>query len=770
MRDMSADPCIEELAPAVVVRAALFPLDHLRGLADAELAALADRATSVDTPAFDAAYRASMVRQRQALATATIEDPRFARALAMTNEDLSRRIGVARVRLGDATKRGRRLEATLYRYLARAVWRTEPCDLWAGVGLAVWSDEPSVVPVRTRYAISPDLRPYQFIVQALAETPSYIDRGIFKLNPTLTFDQDEQRWRYTIRSYSAIIRRERPSGPGMDALLLALRDCEPARLDDLADELRSHGFDDDALDDLLTAFQGLGLLIGGLSFPRTFASPWDALFAVAADLVGDHASAWRASIVQLRRLCHRTERRMDEITVEDLHDTLAQARAIPLAMAEALGVPPPPLPRSVLRCDTGLPVSIALGRREKERLEQAVSDYDRYDRHHGIDAAVRAAHRTTMLGRTEERASSGEVERDAIPTQESAWHTVGGDPAVGQRLERWSRWLGEPVGCAWTVPDDPDTGLTPPPIGALVLRPADDGWHVIGTTTEVGATYGRYGHLWYGIGRGARSRFEAHRLHEWFTASLAKAASDADVEVVEYVGPCEAMPNLLARPAFGFPRWDPWGASPTARADELRVDIVEGTSVPLIAVAGGSDRVSLTCFSPANVGFSEPDLERLLLSSFREMPAWLNPALPLKAELARRQPAPPLVLPDGSTVRLRRTFVHGAELADLIAASRSERFIRWRALAREHNWPSLVLVAIDAGPALPVVRDSPLAIEAALRGIGDHVGLLSVEEPPVQYSLADEEGTTHVFELIVPFRRRDHAWDALAPSERRARG
>jgi hypothetical protein len=225
-----------------------------------------------------------MRRQREALGRVTIEDPQFARALCITNEDLSARLATQRSCLGESNKRGRRLEATLYRYLARAVWRTEPCDLWAGVGIAEWGAESSFAAVPTRYVVSPDLRPYQFIVQALAATEPYIERGVFKLNPTLTFDAEAHRWRYTVRSFSSIISRERPSSPGLDALLNVLATFEPATLEDIAATARRHGVEHEALDRLIRAFHGLGLLVGAWPSLAATRRRGDALFAASREL------------------------------------------------------------------------------------------------------------------------------------------------------------------------------------------------------------------------------------------------------------------------------------------------------------------------------------------------------------------------------------------------------------------------------------------------------------------------------------------------------
>jgi hypothetical protein len=763
---LNVDDVIEELAPAVVVRAALFPISTLDALADDELVRIADEATDADAE-YESAYEASMRRQRESLARHTIDQPRFGRALCMTNEELSDRITAQRSSLQRSGKRARRLDATLYHYLARAVWRTEPCDLWTGVTIAEWGDETSVADAPARHAVSPDLRPYQRILQELAETDEYFERGRFKLNPTLVFDPGRGRWRYTVRSFSSIITCERSPSPGLDELLRVLGDLEPTTLQGVVEQVRGHGIDHDELDEAIAMLHEIGLLIGGLALPRRFTSPWDALFAASHQLDDDHARAWRGSAIRLRRLCRRLERRMDTIAVNELRDVLREARTVPTRLARVLGVDEPPLPRSVLRCDTRLPCAIVLGPETKQRLAEAVAEYDRYERDDGLDAAVRTAHRALVLGDTTAPPCSPHDD-GRIHTLESAWREAGESPLVGRRLQQLARWLDAPAEGRPIAPAPADDALAIAPIAALVLRPDDGGCRIVGSTTEVCAAYGRYGELWYGIASPRRRTFHGNPVHEWYRDTLHRLADEAGVDIVEYLGPCEAMPNMLARPEFQFPVWDRWACDSSFRQDQLRVEQHADNTVTFARRDDASPRIALMCFSPANVGFSEPQLERLLLSSFREVPTWLDQTLPMERELVVREPSGPLRLPSGNYVKPRRTLVHGDELDQLMTAARSERFRRWRALARRHGWSRLLLVATDGQQAVPVVRDSPLAVEVGLRGLGERTRLLSVEELPEHTWKIGEEELGHAFEFIVPFLRRRHAWQALAPGEPRA--
>ena len=126
------------------------------------------------------------------------------------------------------------------------------------------------------------------------------------------------------------------------------------------------------------------------------------------------------------------------------------------------------------------------------------------------------------------------------------------------------------------------------------------------------------------------------------------------------------------------------------------------------------------------------------------------------------------MLTSGNTIRSRRTVLTREELSDLVQADRVRRFVLWRALSRRYGWPPLLLVSRDAGVPMLVVRDSALAVEAALEGLREGVTFMTIEEPDEQPWLVDEEGNAYVTELIVPFVRRTHAWSDVAAGQRRA--
>jgi len=752
-----------ELAPAVAVRAACFPLDRLLGLVDAELAGRCRGQVEGDrAPAeLEAAYEASIAGQRARLAQLTLEDPRFQRALCITNQELSRRVASMTAFSARRNKRARHLETTLYRYLARAVWRTAPCDLWSGLTLATWADgEATQVRAQpARYAFAPDLRPFQTMIQALASTDAYRGAGLYRLNPTLSFA--DGGWHYRARRSGGRLDPARlPSRPGLDLLLRSLHRRPPASLERIRAELAGSGRLDAAnLDVALAALVDAGVLIGGLAFPVRFSSAWAALFACARDLIPEQARAWRGAIRRLRRICWRLEREIDDTPIEALHGALDRARAETLELAATLGLAPPKLPRSILRADLRLAFAIAFGTETRLALEAAAVEYDAFDAALGLDAAVRAAHRSRLLADRAAAARRG-----------------GSDPLVGQRLRRLSAWLTSATGPRGVSgqgasqgrhatrvidPWPPAAELPLPPLGAVILRPARGGYVVGGNTTEIVATYGRYGALW----RGAA---EELALHRWYRSALTATARRAGIDLVEYVGPCEPAPNGLARPDFDLAVLAPWTSIAGLELGEWQVAPDAGGGAPLLFSRDHSRPLSVLCLTPLDVAQNERDLERILLTSFRENPTWIRPGLPLECELADAGRSARLTLESGNLIRPHRTVLHGDELADLVRAGRAMRFVRWQALARKHGWAQLLLLTRDARQPLLVLRDSPLALEAALEGVGEGVTFLCIEEPNEEAWLTDGSGNRYITEFILPFLRRRHAWSDLARGQRAA--
>ena len=149
------------LAPAVVVRAARWPAMTLSSLAGRHAQALLE-----NEHADECAYTDALQRELATLWSLTLEEPRFCAALAVSNPDLYARI--ANVPAPQSwNKRARQLAASLYRYLARACWRTEPSGLWAGVALARFGAARAIESRPERWYVAPSLEPFRRTVRSL---------------------------------------------------------------------------------------------------------------------------------------------------------------------------------------------------------------------------------------------------------------------------------------------------------------------------------------------------------------------------------------------------------------------------------------------------------------------------------------------------------------------------------------------------------------------------------------------------------------------------
>ncbi len=189
---MGCEPDGHELGPAALLRAAAFPLDRLAVLGDPALARLAQQ--SGDGPpdgALVEAHAAAVTRERLLLRDATAGDPAFMKALVLANPQLARAAAAPPDRRRKkAEARSRRLHGALYRHLSRAVGRTEPADLWAGVALVRWGGETTVEEEPATVLVQPDLRPFQAMLRSLATRRGYLWSEAWRANATLYREAD----------------------------------------------------------------------------------------------------------------------------------------------------------------------------------------------------------------------------------------------------------------------------------------------------------------------------------------------------------------------------------------------------------------------------------------------------------------------------------------------------------------------------------------------------------------------------------------------------
>jgi hypothetical protein len=277
-----------------------------------------------------------------------------------------------------------------------------------------------------------------------------------------------------------------------------------------------------------------------------------------------------------------------------------------------------------------------------------------------------------------------------------------------------------------------------------------------GVFDEVAPLYSRFVELF-------RMRPRRDPLFRWMRSELAALARGSTVQIAELLTPYEPSPNVLARPSFCRFAVELWGASNDPNVQGLssaEVFYDTQTNQPYLRIPGIAAPVAVFSFAAANVGRGDAIVELLLETSFRDSYFANFRAALMCFEQERRIPmfSPRIRLPGGSVLRTRRTILSGNVLTELTEATQPERFHKWIALAQKHCWPALLSVRRDGGHSMLVRRDSPLGVAALLRGIGNGVQMLTVEEFSNKPWLVDANGQRHVVEVAIPFVRVQHAW------------
>jgi hypothetical protein len=727
------------LAPAAIVRVASWPLEDLVALGDPSLA---QRAAQVDPGqaeamgALEADYEASVEAGRAHLWATTVADPRFRAALVLSSPGVHRQIGVGR-RSRRRNKSARHLDTSLFRYLSRACTRTEPFGLWTGVTLAQLGegDATRFECCAARARLAPELAVWRDLIRELARREPYRNRGPWCLNPTLRADA-EGHWSYARRRArdGALRWQALPAAIGVG--LRGALDGRGGSLEQLREHLCAElGEAGGALIELAVE---QGLLVGGMAFPTRYADPWEALEQAEAALEREHATLWANARRRAHALCEALtvplEAALAEQPAADESETalfsaakLADAvldvdRALGALVAELaaglrieLGIELPIESRTWLRCDLGAPWTIELGRADRDRLERILVDWSGLERRHHVAARRRAGAAARLRACPE-----GVVM--AAPSEDGS-----------------SLAANEP-------PDPAPDSEAGPPLGALVLRAGVDGlarpW-LRGLSNVPTATHARHAYHLAELG---------DPLLPWFCDQYRELAREG-VEVVDLAYEHEASPNLVSRPCYVPTVIAPWSG---AASETLSQGALLGSGPQpggLLVYADGR-AMSLHAFTATATPSEDPILERLLATSFD------NRADQIRTLAEGPRAAEDPHEPSTSTAILepRRLSLSADEVRSLSSVHRFERYRRWQRLAAALELPELVRLYTGARPGLVIPTSSPLALEAALEGLRSD-DVIVIEEVLERGWLPGSRGT-HVAELVMPLRRRDHLWRA----------
>lgn len=701
-----------ELAPRAVLRAPLWPVEHLAALAEPDLAAAA--ASDMADEPFAALHAEALTRQQQVLWRLTLGDERFAAALALDNPAAFGRLQGWRP-APRRDKKARQAEQTLYRYLGRAVWRPTPAGLWAGAGLVAWADREACRPSRRGLAFAPDLGAFAAAFQGLARNTG----APVKLNPTLT--RRGQGWLYLRRRPRGFSAHLLAAEPALDEAIAVLSGLPPLSWVTTVARVTAAGVDDAAArcSDWLAA----GVLLGGPTFPRRFATVWQALADAAKQLDDPARRIWLEVAADARGLCAVLETLENGPGAADLLSAGDRLGAMLDRLGGSGG-------SARLRCDSGLPVQVTFGAERRAHLAAVLAEADATLAAHGLTALAEQIHMRRRL--------TGEAPSPAVVR---AWHHLLDEGDGPRRVRLWQDCLEQdvPLPRAATA-----AAAVRGPFGMLALRLGCDNLAVAGMGGDLTPAFARLGAL---FGE------EAEPLVAWCGEVLRGACAAAGATPCELLPPPGLVHNGLAHPPLdGLAVLDPWGAEPGQRAtDDLAVGWDEDDDRPSVAGAEG-ERLSVFSPSSLDLGAADPLAERLLFSGGRSLPPWLNDDItPLAADLRRDGPAPALRLNSGTVVRPGKLFLTGEMWHRLRAAAPPQRFRLWQRLARRHGLPEIVGLTVPGQPQIPVHRDSPLALEAALRGAA--ADLLVVTLPEDRPFLTDADGNHHVTELALPFHR-----------------
>ncbi|MCX4247477.1 lantibiotic dehydratase [Paraliomyxa miuraensis] len=721
---MSARSQTFALAPAAVARIASVPIEALEVLSTPELARRAATAGAGGDPSFVAEYERVIAEHRHALWRHTAGDARVRCGLALSSPallaDLSQSAPSPR-----RNKRARHLDTSLYRYLARAVGRIEPCGLWTSVTLASLEEtaETTVQPCAPRCHVAPELGPFRALLRSLSACEPYRERGPYRLDPTLQRD-DGGRWIHGRRPPNGGLKwTVLPASEAWSLMASRWGDGRPRSLPMLAEALGP-----EVRGPVRHALLGIaleaGLLVGGLDLPARFGTPWEALEGVVARLDPEHRGAWSAAYEELRCGCKAVDRALeaalapgagshagtDAATV--VLEGQRRAREVVERLAVALGVPCPSLPTALLRCDETAPFRIGLGRHDRRRVERLLRRWAALEhRNHTHRRWARRAARAAAL-------AQGRVTAAPQPTLDDV------------------------------MPGSTDGGG--PPLGALVLRPGVEGlatpW-VRGLSHAPTVTHAR--HAYHLASRG-------DALLPWFRAAYRDLERQHGVESVDLVCSTDGSPNVQARPRYVDGILDPWGtASDGPRVEQLR--LVPGPSSSAVVAAYGQRRLAAHVFTAVAIPSSDAITHRLMTTSFDDR------LEPTEAEPAALEPETDDLAPR----RARRVQLSDAETEQLLAVRGAARFVRWQALVQTHGWSRWVRIHCGARPGLLVPTDGPLAIEAAFEGAGSKT--IVIEDVLDAAWLPGPHGH-HFVELVLPVRRTPCAWTIPSTHEERTHG
>jgi Lantibiotic dehydratase, N terminus len=750
------------LAPVGILRAATRPIEDLNEFGDRSLAKLALGA--IDCPcrweAYLSEYNRVFDREREYLMKVTVRDLMFRKAIRLSNPIVSAKLDVLS-QLGELpprNKMSRRIENTLYRYLARSLGRTNPNGLWAGVSLVEFTTEgnSSIEKTAAEYYFAPDLRPFQQLLQSLGKLAAYRKLTCWRVNPTLLL-QGDGCWHFWRRTGAGEVeQRVMASNDLLAQLFNILMQQETATFAEFIACIQAE-LPEILIVTLEESIQTLadeGILQGGLDLPQRFSTVWTALSTSAQLLLPEHQVFWNRATRELQACCQTLSERIETIELTDLETHLLAANECVITLAQSLNIKLDNLPNPILHCDLKLPVQVKFDRVQQELILKSIDNYQAY----WLDGiapttALRQDLRQQLTSKLQPDLKFAEIAADTLPQTNRL--SPDRNLVLQQQLGDWDNLLQTTV--AELTLSVHGQNITPKsPLGCLYLSPCQGfQLQVRGIDDDPARGFARFGKFLDSEGL----------LHHWLKQNLTDLQQRYRVIIADLEVPFEVNPNVLCREIFGDCSISLWKAdrdTPSLRGAKLSIDAT--TSLPFLKVLSLPHPLAVFGFSAAHVSAVDPLAELLFYTGFQERPIAIAMAatVPTNPELANPRSTPRIYLPEGSCIRPQRTVLTSDVLFSLTQTTAAQRYAQWQQLAVEHRWSELLMLQVDSEPPLLMRRDSPLALESIFKSVRPHTQWLVVEETIDLPWLVDAENRHYLAEIAFPLRRSQHAWSSRA--------
>lgn len=674
----------------------------------------------------------------------------------------------------------RRIDATLFHYLMRAIGRPTPHGAWAGVA-PVHPDARRhgsrlhVAPATTRYHVSVSLKPFEMIASSLAAEPTFRRRCPLRLNPTLV--ANGAGWTYQSSCDGRPTWRRLEWKPVAAAVVDFLRDGHACLAHDVtaifAPHATSGGSRFEQAEQLVDALVESGVLQLDLSVPTGARNAWEALDVFVSKLPLPERNTFVDEVASIRRTCDRMAHEFATLTPDDIDRLRRSVEEAVTRLWHAggmAGAPRGPLvyvdmraPFSVSWSAEAIAVVTAAVR---ERLDfHAVDGLAESYRLMTVDQIVEACGPTgsaSLLSLLGDRVT---IERNASVIDDGG-HVPVGDTrrlifsrfpmtaslsgSLRAQEEEWTQRLASSHDAIeLTIPScRTRRPAFPASSGALLLSLGGDGRLHTGSGRPQPGLF---------VSRFADVLAPSSAVESPVVGGLRKALSrigDATMTPAEVVISDPANANAALRPLLTRAVLDPRG---TASANLQGVRVIADKPGGRVWLRRGHDGNEIDLCPIYNSGAAGIGTDAcsafLVLMAFAQGWEAVSFGFPsLEAEATWRH-LPRLLLPSGAVLSARRWTLTRDAIEEVLAGRGATQFQRWRTLAGELGLPPLLFVKCGSRATdLLLPTDSPLAVSCLFDTIGVRAPWMVLTEIPADmhgWPVVDEAGQHYLSEIGV---------------------